>query len=386
LRTILGCIEMIKSGTTTVIDDVHSGFPLSPECLDAVFQAYQDSGMRARVTIAYADKPYYQTIPFLEELLPPHLKPAPPLSVEANQDAVLALWRDFAKSWQGRVRFILSPSGPQRCTDGFLRKVWDLSGQYHLPVVVHVLETKVQAVTGRHFYGKSMVAHMQDLGLLTPLTALVHCVWVNDHDIELIARAGASIVHNPLSNLKLGSGVAPVGKMLEAGINVAVGTDNHNASDTANLFEAMKAAALIHKVSQPDYGRWPGAREALHMATRGGALCAGLSDQTGQIEPGKKADLVLLDLKALSFLPRNNLLNQLVFSENGAAVDTVIVDGKILMEGRRLSSVDEQEILRELEDRIAEIQKKITAGIAAGRELEPYFKKAYYRCIEKASA
>ena len=385
LRTMLGCIEMIKSGTTTVIDDLHPGFPLSPECLDAVFQAYQDIGMRARVTIAYADKPYYQTIPFLEELLPQHLKPAPELSAEAGHDSVFTLWRDFAKRWKDRVQFSLSPSGPQRCTDGFLRKVWSLSETYNLPVVVHVLETKVQAITGRHFYGKSIVAHMQDLGLLTPLTALVHCVWVNDHDIELIAKAGASVVHNPLSNLKLGSGVAPVGKMLQAGINVGLGTDNHNASDTANLFEAMKAAALIHKVSNHEYNKWIGAKEALHMATQGGALCGGLSEATGKIEPGKKADLVLLDLKALSFFPKNNLLNQLVFSENGAAVDTVIVDGNILMEGRRLISVDEADILRELRERIEKIQKKINAGIPAGRELEPYLRKAYYRSIEMGS-
>jgi guanine deaminase len=382
LRTILGCIEMIKSGTTTAIDDLHPGFPLAPECLDAVFQAYQDIGMRARVTIAYADKPYYQTIPFLEELLPQHLKPAPNLSAEASHNSVLTLWRDFAERWKGRVQFILSPSAPQRCTDKFLRKVWDFSEAYTLPIVIHILETKVQAITGHHFYGKSIIAHMQDLGLLTPLTALVHCVWVDDHDIELIAKAGASVVHNPLSNLKLGSGVAPIGKMREAGINVGIGTDNHNASDTANLFEAMKTAALIHKVSDHEYNKWMGAKEAFHMATQGGALCGGLSGETGKIEPGNKADLVLLDLKALSFFPKNNLLNQLVFSENGSAVDTVIVDGKILMEDRRLTGVNEAEILRELQERIEKIKKKITAGIPHGRELEPYLREAYYRCIE----
>lgn len=383
LRTMLGCIEMIKSGTTTVIDDLHSGFPLSTSCIDAVFRAYHDSGMRARVTVAYADKPYYQTIPFLEELLPRQLKPAPKSFLDATHDSVLSLWRDFAKRWKGRVQFILSPSGPQRCTDGFLKKVWKFSEAANLPVVIHVLETKVQAFSGYHFYGKSIVAHMQDLGLLTPLTTLVHCVWVDDHDIELIAKAGASVVHNPLSNLKLGSGVAPVNKILETGINVGIGTDNHNASDTANLFEAMKTAALIHKVSSHEYSKWVGAKEALRMATEGGALCGGLSEEIGRIEIGKKADLVLLDLNALSFFPKNNLVHQLVFSENGSAVDTVIVDGNILMEGRRLISVDEGELLQELEDRIATIQNKINAGVPDGRKLEPFFRQAYDRCIEK---
>jgi len=119
------------------------------------------------------------------------------------------------------------------------------------------------------------------------------------------------------------------------------------------------------------------------MATQGGALCGGLSEETGKVEIGKKADLVLLDLKALSFFPKNNLLNQLVFSENGTAVDTVIVDGNILMEGRRLISVDEEKLLQELEERIEEIQKKINAGIPDGRELEPFLREAYYRCIKR---
>ncbi len=380
LRTILSGIELIKSGTTTVIDDLHPGFPLSHDCLDAVFQAYKDIGLRARVSIAFSDKPYYKTIPFLEEILPPHLKQTTNLSESKIHDKVIELWRDFANRWHDRVQFILSPSGPQRCSDSFLKRVWNLSEELELPVIVHVLETKVQEFTGRQFYGKSVVEQMEASGLLTPLTSLVHCVWINDHDIELIAKAGSSVVHNPLSNLKLGSGIAPIRKMMDAGINIGIGTDNHNASDTPNMFEAMKLAALLHRGADLDYVDWIGAEDVIQMATRGGANCGNLH-HAGVLEVGMKADLVLMDLTHLPFIPHNDLLHQLVFCEHGDSINMVIVDGKILIQNGQIETINEQEIMKELMSQIDEIVAKITATETKGKELEPYLRKAYIRCL-----
>ena len=384
LRTILSGIELIKSGTTTVIDDLHPGYPLSHDCLDAVFQAYEDIGLRALVSIAFSDKPYYKTIPFLEELLPLHLKKASDLSESKIHDTVIGMWSDFASRWQDRVQFVLSPSAPQRCTDRFLKKVWMLSDKLTLPVMVHVLETKVQEYTGKQFYGKSIVEHMEASGLLTPLTSLVHCVWVNDHDIELIAKAGASVVHNPLSNLKLGSGIAPVRKMQNEGINMGLGTDNHNASDTPNMFEAMKLSALLHKSNDIDYNEWIGAKDAFKMATQGGASCGNLNC-TGVLEVGMKADLVLLDLEPLSFFPQNDLMHQLVYCEHGDSVNTVIIDGKLVMQDRHISSIDEHKIRQELMDHVDDIMLKISRTEAHGQELEPYLRKACFRCLEEQS-
>jgi guanine deaminase len=382
LRTVLSGIELIKSGTTTVIDDFHPGFPLSYDCLDAVFQAYKDIGLRAQVSIAFSDKPYFKTIPFLEEILPPHLKQTTNLSESKIQDTVIELWRDFASRWHKRVQFILSPSGPQRCSDSFLKKVWGLSEELELPVVVHVLETKVQEFTGRQFYGKSVVEQLEVLGLLTPLTSLVHCVWVNNHDIEVIAKAGSSVIHNPLSNLKLGSGIAPIHKMMDAGINIGLGTDNHNASDTPNMFEAMKLAALLHRSADIDYTAWIGAKDVFQMATQGGARCGNLNC-TGVLEVGMKADLVLIDLERLSFFPQNDLIHQLVYCEHGDSVNTVIIDGKIVMQNRHISAIDEHKIRKELVDQVDDIMFKISQTETKGQELEPYLRRAYFRCLKE---
>jgi len=383
LRTVLNCIEMLKTGTTTVIDDVFHGVPLSKENINAVFQAYQDVGMRALVSIYYHDRPYSKTIPYLEDLLPDNLKKELAQIPTIAPDDMIEIWRDYAQRCRGRVGFVLSAAAPQRCYDEFLKKTWSLSSELDLPVIVHVLETKVQAITGQLFYRKSIVEHMGSLGLLRPTTTLIHAVWVTDHDIALIGEAGASVIHNPGSNLKLGSGIAPIRKMLDAGINVGLGTDNNSANDTVNIFEAMKLAALLHKVADSDYHRWVGAKEALRMATRGGARCGCLHKEVGNLSPGMKADMVLFDLNRLPFFPRNNLLHQLVFCEQGGSVDTVIVDGKFVVERGRITTVNEQKIVNEAMERDKEIQDKIRRSTAKSGELEPYLRQAYFTCVRK---
>lgn len=382
LRTILNCLEMLKTGTTMVIDDVIHGNPLCPENIDAVFQAYQDVGMRAQVSIHSWDKPYCSFMPYLEDILPANLKEEL-AQIAMNPNQMIDLWRSYGQRWRGRVQFILAASGPQRCSDEFMKKTWSLSKELDLPVFTHVLETKVQAVTGREYYGESLVEHMKSLGVLTPKTTLIHAVWVTDNDIELISEAGSSVVHNPISNLKLGSGIAPIRKMLDFGINIGIGTDNNNGNDTANMFEAIKVAALLHKVSHFDYDRWVGASEVIRMATRGGARCGCLHEELGYLSTGMKADLVLYDLNKLPFIPRNNLLYQLVFCEHGESVNTVIVDGNVVVEGGRVINVDEQKLVGEVMERVEEIQHKIRRASARGGELEPYFRQAYFKCVQQ---
>jgi len=201
LRTVVNCIEMIKNGTTTVIDDVYHGVPFSNENVDATFQAYEDIGMRAFVSIYYQDRPFAKTIPFLDDLLPEKIKDELARMPRIAPDDMIEAWRGYGERWRGRVKFILSPAAPQRCYDEFLKNTWELSEELDLPVITHVLETKVQAVTGELFYGKSIVEHMHSLSILTPKTTLIHGVWLTDNDIKLVAEAGASIAHNPISNL-----------------------------------------------------------------------------------------------------------------------------------------------------------------------------------------
>jgi guanine deaminase len=382
LRTIINCMEMLKTGTTTVIDDVSHGIPFSEDNAEAVFQAYQDIGMRALVSLYYHDKPLSKTIPYLEDLLPDNIKEELAQLPAMAPGEMIERWRDFSKRWCGRVGFVLSPAAPQRCSDEFLKETRNLSMELNLPVIIHVLETRVQAVTGQLFYGKTIVEHINSLGILTPKTTLIHGVWLSDHDIELIGDAGASIVHNPVSNLKLGSGIAPVGKMLSAGINVGIGTDNNSANDGVSVLEAMKMAALLHKVSGFDYRQWVGAKDAVRMATRGGAGCGSLQENIGHLSVGMKADMVLLDLKKLPFLPHNDLLNQLVFCEQGWSVDTVIIDGIPVVEDGIVTTVNEQEILDEFLEREQEIREKIRIATVRGGEIEPYLRQAYFKCAE----
>jgi len=221
------------------------------------------------------------------------------------------------------------------------------------------------------------------LGILTPKTTLAHMVWVTDHDLELVTKAGASITHNPMTNLKCGSGIAPLRKMLDAGINVGLGTDNNCANDTSNLFETMRMAALLHKVTDFDYDRWVGAREVIKMATRGGARCACMNGEIGTLSVGKKADFIVLDLNRFPFFPRNDLLHQLIFCEHGESVDTVVIDGKFVIESGTVKTVNEQKIWNNVMEHAEEIQDKITEASKRGGELAPYVREAYYKCVRQ---
>jgi len=381
LRTLLNGIEMIRCGTTTVVDDVIHTDLKSREKIDAVFQAYSDAGIRAKVSISYADKRYVDMIPFLDEFLPDSTKQELIRNQQTTEDDVLNLWREYAERWHGRVAFALSPSGPQRSTDGFLKKTCALSREFDLPVVIHVLESKVQELTGYLFYGKSLVEHMQAIDILDERTCLVHCVWVNDRDIELIARANASVLHNPVSNLKLGSGIAPVRKMLNAGVNVSLGTDNNNANDSVNIFETMKIGALINKVTDSDYHAWVGAADVFKMATQGGAKSAGLSEEVGELSTGKKADFVLLNPNTLPFLPYRNALHQLVFCEHGESIEMVVVDGKPVFAEGKVLTVDESDLIAKVQSRAETIMEKIDRSAARASELVPYVEKAYAKCM-----
>ena len=381
LRTTLNCLELIKSGVTTVVDDcVHTD--LNDEaCIDAVFRAYEDAGIRAVVTIAYSDLPWYETIPFLAEFLPKEIKQE--TNPTFKPEHVLSLWRSFAGRWRGRVSFGVSPSGVQRCSADFLKKAVLLARELVVPAYIHTLESKVQHLTGYLFYGKSLVEYLQELGLLGPESNLVHCVWINDKDVDIIARNSARVIHNPISNLRLGSGIAPIAKLVADSVPVGLGTDNNGCNDSANLMEAMKLAALIGKITTANYADWIGAKEALAMATTGGAACT-LNSQIGEIKVGGKADFSLFNLKSLSFFPAHNRLYQLIYAESGQSLETLVVDGRIILKDRQIITINEENIKNRLLQRQAHILELITDASKRSGELLPYLKLAYDRCHQLA--
>lgn len=379
LRTLLTCLDQIKSGVTTVIDDVFHGDITISENVDAVYQAYVDSGLRARVTAAASDRPYPQTIPFLEKLLPDSLQNELAQKVTAADD-IIAVWSRLAETYTDRVAIAVSTSGPQRCSDSFLTRAHQMARQWSVPVYTHTVETKIQELTGYLFYGRSIVEHMDRLRLLDSNTNLVHCVWLNTRDIDLISGSGARVVHSPLSNLKLGSGIAPIAKLLAGGVPVGLGTDNNGCNDSVNLIEAMKCAALIGKVNTGNYKNWVGAEDVFSMATTGGAACFD-SPEIGELKPGAKADLAIFNLGALSFFPTHNRLYQLFYGENGGNLDTLVVDGKILMEQGRVTSIDETALKTRLMDRQERILSMIADTSRRSGELTQYIAKAYDLCL-----
>lgn len=383
LRTITNCIEQIRSGVTTVIDDVFHSDITNEDNIDAVFQAYIDSGLRARVTIAWSDLPYYKTVPYLDELVPNNIRSE--FDKKAmDKEFVLKLWGKFAKKYHGRVCFGISTSGPQRCSDSFMRDALNFSKEFDLPIYTHVLETKTQQITGHLKYGKSVVEYLSTEKLISPKTNLIHCVWVNAKDINIIAENGSKIVHNPVSNLKLGSGIAPISDFLKANINVGIGTDNNNCNDSANLIEAIKTAALISKVTTGNYTKWVGARKALDMATIFGAKCFDAED-IGELKEGYKADFTLVNITDLNYLPKNNRIYQFVYGENGKCIDTVIVDGKVVMEKTNLLTINVKEVENKIIDRQDRISEVIDKSCERTNEILPIVGKAYQRCCDLAS-
>ena len=198
----------------------------------------------------------------------------------------------------------------------------------------------MQALSGQKMYGTTLPEHMQALGFLGPRVNFEHGIWLTSHDIEIVRDSGTTIVHNPVSNMKLGSGICPVPSLLEHGVNVALGTDGMSTNDGSDMFATLKLAGLLHKLWDIDYERWLGAHEAWQMATVGGAVAAGDGTGLGRIEAGRRADLVLLDLDSSVFTPLSIPLNQVVFGSTTSAVHSTIVGGRWVLrtDGRSAST------------------------------------------------
>jgi cytosine/adenosine deaminase-related metal-dependent hydrolase len=350
VRTMLGCIEMLKSGCTTVVDFLYEFPEMTEESVAAAMQAYLDSGMRVLLVVSAADTVYYETTPIAIELLTPELKARIDAEPIPSAEESLQLTDAVRRRWHGvenRLMVGVGPSGPQRCSDRQLQLAAEYAARHNLQIHIHTLETKMQAYSGQLYYGKTIIEHLADLQFLSPRVNLNHAIWLTEHDIELIAASGASTAHNLLSNVKLGSGISPVPEMLARGIPISLGTDGKSSNDSQDMYEVLKTVALLHKTQQPEFETWLGAPEAWQMGTVGGARSAGMAGQLGTIAAGRRADLVLFDLSAVPFIPLNNPLHQLVYCLPSRAVDTIIVEGQIVVNGGVLTRVNERDLLQE---------------------------------------
>lgn len=376
LRSMLVAMESLKNGVTCLTDDVTDRSQDTLEQLDAIVAAYDDIGIRATISSNVMDRNFLATIPFADKYVPQDLwaqverEPRP--TVPGYMDFMTSVYQRYHNR-SGRIRVMVAPSAPQRCTPELMLACHEMATEWDVPLHTHVLETKVQGVTGPELYGKTLVRYLHELGVLGRNTTIAHSIWVTDDDISLMADAGVSIVHNVISNQKLGAGVAPMRKLIDAGVNVALGSDGVSTSDNPRMFDVMHACGLIHKVMTPNYERWINSSEVLHAATLGGARSARLEKHIGSIEVGKRADLIILDMNSVNFSPLNAIHNHLVYSENGSSVETVIVNGEIVVQDRKLINVDEGAILAELKELLPAYLAAHAESEEKNRVFAPYF-------------
>jgi cytosine/adenosine deaminase-related metal-dependent hydrolase len=269
------------------------------------------------------------------------------------------------------------PSAVQRCSDELLRGCAEISRRRNLPLHIHLAETKAQQVQGENLYGHSLLRHLDSLGVIGKNLSCAHSIWIEDGDVELFARGGATPVHNPASNLRIGSGLAKVKEFMAAGVKVGLGTDGAASNDGQNMFDAVRLAALIHNQAGSDFGRWITPAQALAMATRHGARALGLD--AGTLAPGQFADVVLLRRDTPAYSPLNDVIGQIVFCENGSNVDTVIVNGEIVVQGGRCTKVDEKQVLDLAIHARQRLEPALWRELAAAKSMEPLLAEMYFR-------
>jgi 5-methylthioadenosine/S-adenosylhomocysteine deaminase len=378
-RTLLGAMESLRHGATT-IQDMNSLVPQDEETLDIILAAYAEVGMRVVFSIAVRDIAALDIEPFL----PPDM-PAVVASIVGGKPGDARADLAFVEAQirrldplPARMHWALSPSGPQRCSTPLLEGIAGLSDRYKLPVLTHVYETRAQLAKARSHYadhGGSLVRYMADVGLLTERTTIAHSVYITPDEIADIAVAGTGVVHNPLANLKLKNGVAPLLDLKRAGVNLALGCDNCSCSDCQNLFQAMKLFTLLASgMDAEPVGVL--AQHAVEAATVGGARAVGLAGTVGDVRPGMLADLALIDLTDLAYLPFNSAARQLVFSETGRGVHTVLVDGQTVLRDGRLTMVGESSFREELADVMEAVERDYRQLAARQRPAIPYLIEA----------
>ena len=348
-----GALEMLESGCTAVLD--HGWVPPwdFEDYSEAIMSAYADAGMRAGLAPMIGDLDIFDTMSFEGASQP---KPEP-LGDPFDPQGLVESMTGFFDRWQGahsRLTPMVGPSAPQRCShelmDGLARLARERGAGFH----THVLETKTQIAANLERYGRSSLSYLKDLGMLYPGSSLAHCVWMDPDEFATVRRCGATIVHNPVSNLRCGSGILPVADLLEGGVSVALGADGAASNDNQNMFEAMKFATLLQTL-HGSHLRWPQAPAIWRMCLQGGA--AALGQPLGSFQPGSAADIVLLDTERHVPVHAEGLVTSLVLAEHGESVHTVIVDGEPVVSEGRSTRVDEDAMAarsRDLQRRLHE--------------------------------
>ena len=351
LTTQIGAAEMVLKGCTAAYD-LYYEFPApSIDGMDAVAEAYAEIGMRAVLAPMVADHSFYEAIPGLRDALPDDLRQKVDTLRLGPGDRTIAAIGSILDRWTWSsqdIRPAVAPTIPIHCSDSFMCGCSRLARDHGVAMHSHVGESKVQAVVGLERYGKSLISHLDGLGLIDENFTAAHAVWLDDDDFRLMADRGASLAHNAGSNMRLGNGHFRLRRALDLGVNVGIGTDGANCSDNQNMYEAMRYASMVSKVQGPDPRGWAAVEEIYHAATVGSAQALGLSN-AGLLAPGYKADIVFVDLGAINWIPHNWTVNQLVHVEDATSVRHVMIGGTFVVRDGRLLTLDMAKLAREAE-------------------------------------
>ncbi len=340
---LLNAAEMVLKGCTAAYD-MYIEFPHpSLEGLTAIGKAYSELGVRVVLAPMMGDTTLYNAIPGLLDALPePHRSHVEKIRATPHAEH-LAACGEMLENWpfdRDQVRPALGPTIPLHCSEDFIRGCRNMAEEYDVGVQMHLGESKVQAVSGMRRYGKTLTHHIDELGLLNRRFTGAHCIWLDGDDMKRLRDKGANVAHNPSSNLRLGSGIAPARELIELGVPMGVGTDGSVSSDNQNMFEAMRAAAFVSRIVTPNPEDWLGTWDVLRLGTMGGADVLGFGGVIGKVAPGYKADIVFLDLANVNFLPLNDAANQIVNCEDSSAVHSVMIGGRMVLEDRRFVDFD----------------------------------------------
>lgn len=329
-------VETLLSGGTSVVDHLVLIPGQELETIAAAVRAYREIGIRAFIGPLIQDESLTSGMPAGSQTLEhrPYLR---------STQATLALMEEVIQAFhrpEDGINILLAPTGIQLCSDALFEGCIELSHRYQLCLHSHLLETPAQKQLAWEKYGCTAVEHLKQLGYLTPRTSLAHSVWLEDADIVILAETQSTVVHNPLSNLRLGSGIAPILKYLQAGVNVSFGCDGSASNDSQDLLEAIKIGSILHNITDLDYRHWLSPRKSVEMASLGGAKGLNMADEMGSLTVGKKADLVLYDLTSLSLLPRTDPIGLLIWGRPTQAVDSVWVNGRKIVEQGQVTTID----------------------------------------------
>ena len=391
LDTLYENICMLRSGVTTAL---YSGLIRDPmrvaEEMRAAIRAYDDVGMRLAFTVPAQDREYLvygDEERFIASL--PGILPARAASIVSSRrhfssDEFLNLLEELIAEYADhpRVNILAGPQGPIWCSDGLLARLRELVEKYDLGVQVHLAESTVQRDISYQASSGSGVEHLRELGLLGPKTSLAHGIWLTDTDIDICAESGTTVCHNASCNLRLHMGVAPVVRMLERGVNVAIGSDSTTFDNDDDFLKELRVVSIIHRLPHGyEHFPTPSASDVLRMATVNGARATTLESEIGVLEPGRQGDIVLLNFDRMTtpyISPDVHIADAIIALGVGDDVDTVLVAGEVVVEDGKVTTVDEEAVVREIAaDAAKPLDPEFKSDVEFAREIRPHVEKYY---------